>query len=201
MTPKRVLDIIGAGILLAGLLLAGLAWHNEQVARARLEAELAAGKAAQAELVKQSQAVAETLKERIAALEAVKREVVTPQQIIKEVPDICPRTFLPITTVTEPAAPGAKDQTPVVTGAVVPVEDFRPIFNQLVECQECRAKLEAAGKQQALDGEKLADMMKQRDEAVRVVKGGTFWQRFKHDAKVMGISAGVGVAIGYAVHR
>lgn len=201
MTPKlhNLLHGVLAGVaiflVIIGVIAAN-AWHNAMVARARLEATMQADKAHQGELTQQAATIAQDLKQRIAALESDKARTQTPSEIIKEVPVYLPANLpAPITTVTQPAAPGAKDQTPVITGAMVPASDFKPIFDQLVECKECAAKLSADDADLRIKSEQLVSVTRERDAAIKAVKGGSFFQRLKHDAKAIGYTALTTVAV------
>jgi hypothetical protein len=196
MMNQRRAEFGGAIIVLLGLLFVLYEYHGEIVARARLEATMESEKAHQGDLTRQTASIAQDLKQRLAALEQAKAAAQTPSQIIKEIPVYLPQNLpQPITTVTQPAAVGAKDQTPVVTGALVPVEDMKPIFDQLVACKECEAKLFADEADKTSEAKQLASMNLERDAAIAAVKGGTFWQRLKHDSKTIFISAVAGAVV------
>jgi len=185
MTAKRTLELVFAALLAAGLGLALNAWHGAALERAALDATLRAQQKFQADLKSQSDLVVKDLKERMAALEAVKAQTSTPAQIVREIPSFLPQTLpAPVTAITQPAPVGSPAGTPpTITGLQIPAVDMKPLFDKLVDCKECAAKLTAFEGQTSIDEDKIVSLEKERDAALKAAKGGSVWSRVKHEGK------------------
>jgi hypothetical protein len=194
MTTPHKAELALLGLLMLGMVWAATAWHEERVARETLDATLKTEKAGHAELKQQSAELVQDLRTRLDALEHAKAATVTPSQIIKEIPIYLPQNLpAPIAPVVEAPAAGAGPNTPpVVTGVNVPAVDLKPLFDELVECRECDAKLTAANQQEELDQQQAASLVAERDAAIKAAKGGSLWQRVKRHAEIIAISAASG---------
>ena len=64
-------------------------------------------------------------------------------------------------------------------GALIPRTDLKPLYDFTLDCQACQAKLSVA-------------LIKERDAAVEIAKGGTAWHRVTRAAKwfLLGTAAG-----------
>lgn len=82
-------------------------------------------------------------------------------------------------------------QTPPA-GAVIPDADLKPLYDFTLDCQACQAKLLAAQNNLADEKTKTTALTKERDDAVRIVKGGTALRRITRAAKwfLLGAAAG-----------
>jgi len=108
-------------------------------------------------------------------------------------------------TVEEPSA-GARLASPVATtsqsnqkppaGAIIPAVDLKPLYDFTLDCQACQARLSAAQGDLADERQKTAALTKERDDALRVAKGGSAWRRVARAAKwfLLGAAAGAVVA-------
>ena len=83
---------------------------------------------------------------------------------------------------------------PQQSDATIPAVDLKPLFDRLSDCKACDAKVTEQGSE-------IAQLTKERDDAVKTAKGGSFWHRLKHDAKVIAIGGAVGFTVGLLVHR
>lgn len=119
-----------------------------------------------------------TSREKLAALQKLKSSVTTPAQAIAEIPKL---TDVPLVTRVLPDSPSE-----VAVQAV-------PLFQDLAECKATGIKLDACTAEMALKG-KIVTEEKGQVTALKS-KGGNFWQRLGHGAKVIGCAAG-GAAIG-----
>ena len=207
----RVAVFIGTTILCVA---AVQAWRADRRDRAQLAAELAATKqlltAADARQHDRDTQLAQTL----AAFAAQKRAVVTPAQIIKNLPNTLPLPA-PITlqgdrassvgaTLGSPAASATAAATgeaslaptngtsPAGPQAVIPAEDLKPLYDFALDCKACQAKLAAAQGDLADERQKTAALTKERDDAVRIAKGGSTWRRMGRAAKWFFIGAAAG---------
>ncbi|HEV2195024.1 MAG TPA: hypothetical protein VGR55_05560 [Candidatus Acidoferrum sp.] len=190
------------------------AWRADRRDRAQLAAELAATKqlltAADARQRDRDAQLAKT----VSALEAQKRAIMTPAQILRELPKSLPLPA-PITlqggqapsvgaTLGSPALDGYKASTgdapaappnadrPAPLGAYIPRADLKPLYDFTLDCQVCQAKLSVAQNDLADEKAKTTALTKERDDALRIAKGGSAWRRVTHAAKwfLLGAAAG-----------
>lgn len=185
-------------------------WLAEHDARIRAESQVQAAQksfdAAAAELKQSQQAQAakdaetRTTIEKLAAAAAEQK---TPQQIAKWIPTQLGSLPAPIKTTPAPASSPA---APVVYE--VPQVDLDFLKNDIAKCQQQAVALAGAQadvtscqvQQKILNGQ-IGDLEKQRDGLQAELKGGTFWQRVKHDAKILGVGAAIGAAAALAARR
>ena len=106
----------------------------------------------------------------------------------------------------------ATSTAPAMTLATLPLP---ALTDYETACQKCSVSLAASEadvdsltesnanlKQQIVDSQtEVTQAKKEADAYKTALKGGTFWHRFEHDALLIGVSAGVGVGVGYAVHK
>ncbi len=84
----------------------------------------------------------------------------------------------------------------------MPSADLKPLYDFTQNCRECQMRLTAAQQDHADDLAKLDALTHQRDAAITVAKGGTFWHRLRRNALWFGVGAGVGAAAAQvAAHR
>ena len=205
-SPYRLkLVVVLAGVILGVILIQS--WRAERRDRAALNAELAATRqllaAADARQHDRDAQLAQTL----AAIAAEKRTVVTPTQILRELPKELPLPA-PIVLQTSPtlsqqAAPESASQNPAAkksvnnakpaqTNAIIPAEDLKPLYDFALDCKACQAKLSVAQNDLLDERKKTAALARERDDALRVARGGSAWRRIGRAAKwfVIGAAAG-----------
>jgi hypothetical protein len=217
------LSIRTAAIALGGLVTVALfaAWRADRRDRAQLAADLATAKQALTQAdARQHQRDAQ-LQQALAAIATQKRTVTTPVQIIRALPKAIPLPR-PITleraTPTDQAQKGhpvahasereALDSTPSSQSTsrepssqvVLPADDLKPIYDFALDCQACRAKLAAAQGDLSDERAKSATLAKERDEAVRVAKGGSGLRRLARATKWFLIGAAAGLIASHAAH-
>jgi type II secretory pathway pseudopilin PulG len=157
------------------------AWRADVRDRAQLAAELASTRqllvAADARQHDRDAQLAQTL----AALAAQKRNSITPAQIVKDLPNTLPLPA-PITLL---PAPPATNKAPTVTPtqAVIPAQDLKPLYDFSIDCKACQAKLSAAQNDLVDERTKTVALTKERDDALRIAKGGSPWRRVARAAK------------------
>jgi hypothetical protein len=228
MTAAHKATAAFAALLALALAFVGHDWHGKAVDLAALDATMKAQKSDQADYAKQSAAVvkqqadlasqlvlvAQDLKARMSALEAQKAAVVTPDQVAIAIQRYLPTSLpAPVTAITAPAPAGSPSGTPpTTTGMVVPGADMKPLFDELVNCRECGAKLTSAlgmvsilqdqvktlQAQVAILQQQVASVTKERDAAVKAAKGGSILTRVKRDAETIAISVGAGFVLAKA---
>jgi type II secretory pathway pseudopilin PulG len=93
--------------------------------------------------------------------------------------------------------PSAKPAEP---SGVIPAADLKPLYDFALDCKACQAKLAAAQADLTDERAKTAVLTRERDEAVRAAKGGSFLRRVARNAKWLAIGAAAG-AIASKAHR
>jgi hypothetical protein len=106
----------------------------------------------------------------------------------------------------EESSAGARLASPLTTtsqsnqkppgGALIPAADLKPLYDFTLDCQACQAKLSGAKGDLADEKAKTAALTKERDDALRIAKGGSAWRRVTRAAKwfLLGAAAGAVVA-------
>lgn len=205
MTISRVWAI-GIGVVLAlAIVLGGYEWIQEHDARLKAESVQSAQQqviAVAQKSIDQAKAdqvqTASDLKSQLAAIASQRTIVVTPQQAAA-VANTLPNLPAQVQVQQVPATPTA----PATQQIVIPQADIPAFQAYKLSCDESNARLSActlsaatsAIIQEGTDA-KLSAVTKERDTWKATAKGGTFWQRFKHDAVQIGITAGVAYAAG-----
>lgn len=204
LTLRAKLEIAAA---IAALLFAFYGFHTwlaEHDARVRADAAVAAAQkqfdetGQQISALKSEDAARQAAADKqLAAIRAESAKATTPQQIAKWMPAQLALPA-PISIAAPPAEPGQPTPSAIAT---IPEEDLAPLKDLIVQAKTCAVELPAAQQgltscqqQQKLAATQLADVEKQRDAYKLELKGGTFWHRVKHDAKVIGIGVAIGAA-------
>ena len=197
---------IGIGVALGlAIVLGGYELLQEHDARLKAESVQSAQQAVIAtaqksiDQAKTDQAqTASDLKTQLAAIASQRTIVVTPQQAAA-VANTLPNLPAQVQVQQVPATPTA----PASQQLVIPQSDIPAFQAYKLDCDENSAKLSActlnAASAEVIQqgtSEQLAAMTKERDTWEATAKGGTFWQRFKHDAIVITVTAGAAYAAG-----
>lgn len=102
-------------------------------------------------------------------------------------------TQTPGSSLLQQATPASKNVEQAPTGgAIIPLADLKPLYDFTLDCQACQAKLSTAQNDLADEKAKTAALTKERDDAIRVAKGGGAWRRFARAAKWLAIGAAAG---------
>jgi hypothetical protein len=190
------------------------AWRADRRDRAQLASELAATKQLVAAAAAQQHDRDAHLAETLAALAAEKRTIVTPAQIVRELPREIGLPS-PIVLQSTPATSAAPNQTgkhavgnesPVgnaqatQTQAIIPAEDLKPLYDFTIDCKACQAKLAAVQGDLTDERKKTAALTHERDDVVRMAKGGSAWRRIGRAAKWFLIGAAAGAVAAKTAH-
>jgi septal ring factor EnvC (AmiA/AmiB activator) len=171
-------------------------WRADRRDRDQLAAELAATKqllsAADARQHDRDAQLAQTL----ASLAAAKRTIVTPAQIVHELPSQISLPS-PIVLQSPPASPNSPSPQ---TNAVIPAEDLKPLYDFTIDCKACQSKLAAAQGDLNDERKKTAALIHERDDALRIARGGSAWRRIGRAAKWFLIGAAAGAAAAKTAH-
>lgn len=198
--------LVGLGLVL--FFMAARAWLEQREDRIKLDAELRATKQLILDREKRLKELNERIEWRDKALvdavkkiEELKARPATIREIVKEIPHYIPAVE-PVIKPPDPAAPNAP---PAMVFDEDSAQGLRAFY---LECHEKTLKLESCQddvgdwkRKEVTWEEKEKILEQQRDAAIRTVKGGSLWQRFKRNAKWLGIGVGVGAAAGYAASR
>jgi septal ring factor EnvC (AmiA/AmiB activator) len=189
-----------AAFLVAVILCVALfeAWRADQRDRAQLAAELAATKQLLAAADARQHDRDAQLTQTLAALASEKRTIITPAQIIHDLPRDLPLPA-PIILQSAPAAPATPGQPPAApTQAIIPAEDLKPLYDFALDCKACQAKLADAQGNLADEQKKTAALTLERDQALRIARGGSAWRRIGRAAKWFAIGAAAGAVLSRA---
>ena len=171
-------------------------WRANQRDRAQLASELAATKqilsAADARQRDRDTQLAQTL----AALAAEKRATATPAQIVRELPA---QISLPSPIALQSALASPNSPSPQ-TNAVIPPEDLKPLYDFTIDCKACQAKLAAAQADLTDERKKTTSLARERDDALRIARGGTALRRIARAAKWFLLGAAAGAIAAKAAH-
>ena len=209
------------GIQIAAMILAVIlgvaivdAWRADRRDRAQLASELASTKKALADADARQRERDSQLAQTLSGLATLKRTIVTPAQIVRDIPREIPLPS-PITLqLATPAnsiapqlsgesnsnfqaihAPEAKQQQ-----ALIPTDDLKPLYDFALECKACQAKLAASQSDLSDEKTKTAALSRERDDALRIARGGTIWRRVARAAKWLAIGAAAGAIAAKASH-
>jgi type II secretory pathway pseudopilin PulG len=189
----RLAEIVAAFLL---ALAVHFSWRANQRDRSRLASELAATKqllaAADARQRDRDTQLAQTL----ATLAAEKRATVTPAQIVRELPAQLPLPS-PIALQSPLASPSSPSPQ---THAVIPPGDLKPLYDFTIDCNACKAKLAAAQADLTDERKKTTSLTHERDDALRIARGGTALRRIARAAKWFLLGATAGAIAAKAAH-
>jgi len=196
MSSRLALHLVEVLIAVGVATLGFQAWRADQRDRAQLASELAATKqllaAADARQHDRDNQLAQTL----ATLAAEKRTIVTPAQIVRELPS---QISLPSPIVLQ-SAPASPNSPAPQTTAVIPAEDLKPLYDFTIDCKACQAKLAATQDDLTDERKKTTALTHERDDALRIARGGSAWRRIGRAAKWFLIGAAAGAAAAKAAH-
>jgi hypothetical protein len=182
------------------------AWRADRRDRAQLASELAATKKTLADADSRQRERDSQLAQTLSALATLKRTIVTPSQIVRDIPREIPLPS-PITLQSATptnfsvpqvlAAPNSNSQAinapeAKLPQALIPAEDLKPLYDFALDCKACQARLAAAQGDISDEKTKTAALTRERDDALRIARGGTVWRRILRAAKWFAIGAAAG---------
>ena len=197
---------IGIGVVLGlAIVLGGYEWLQDHDARLKAESTQTAQQqviATAQKSIEQAKADEEqtvsSLQAQLAAIASQRTVVVTPPQAAA-VANTLPNLPAQVQVQQVPATPTA----PASQQIVIPQADIPAFQAYKLDCDASSAKLTACSLNAASAAviqqgttNQLAAVTKERDTWEATAKGGTFWQRFRHDAIQIGVTAGVAYAAG-----
>ncbi len=191
MPAKYLIHLAELTIALLLALAVYFSWRADRRDRSQVASELAATKQLLAAADVRQHDRDTQLAQTLATLAAEKRIIVTPAQIAQiALPS-------PITLQFAPALPNSP--TPK-TNAVIPAEDLKPLYDFTIECKACQAKLATAQSDLTDERTKTSALTRERDDALRIARGGSAWRRIGRVAKWFLIGAAAGAVAAKAAH-
>lgn len=182
-------------LILIGVALVGFrSWRQEHDARLLAEQQIKSSDAA----VKASQEQVSDLKQQIAASDARSAQqlaslrkmvtaVQTPQQVVKEIPQVA--TNLPAPAVVQPD-----------DSISFPKADVLPLFQDLADAKTCSVKLAQCqsdyASEQQIAVQKDAQLGEKDKEITALKKRQGFWHRVGSTLKQVGVGIGIGAVLG-----
>ena len=190
------------GLVLVGALVS--AWRAQLLDRSRLQAELSATQKTFADLSARQKERDLQLAQTLKKLAEQKRRVRTPSQVLTELPSVLPLPApLRDALLTAPAPEGpasSKPAAPEPKSVPLPKEDLKPLFDFAVDCQACQSKLASAQAALADEKAKTQALSRERDDALRIARGGLIWKRIGRAAKWFVIGAAACAIAAKAAH-
>jgi hypothetical protein len=173
-----------------------VSWRADRRDRSQLESELAATKQLLAAADARQHDRDAQLTQTLATLAAEKRTIVTPAQIVRDLPS---QISLPSPIVLQ-SAPASPNSPSPQTNAVIPAEDLKPLYDFTIDCKACQAKLATAQGNLTDERQKTTALTRERDNALRIARGGSTWRRIRRAAKWFLIGAAAGAVAAKAAH-
>ncbi len=200
------------GAVLASVLAASIyfAWRAAQQEQTQLRAELKVTQQALADATERQKTRDEALNLQLGKLLQQKAAVTRPDQILRALPEVLPLPQ-PLTFIQSPSQKTSSDQTHDSTGGPsatrpgtnaqppspaakveIPAADLKPLYDFAVDCKACQARLAAAHADLADEQTKTRSLSRERDDALRMARGGSVVRRIVRAAKwfVIGAAAG-----------
>jgi hypothetical protein len=218
MPTQLAVKFAGLAAIMLLAVIAVTAWRAEQRDRAQLASELAATKKLLADADTRQHDRDAQLTQTLAELVKEKQSITTPIRIVRELPKEIPLPA-PITLQTDqnkPASSAAKESPntnshnssePTANGkasdnqpalAVIPQQDLKPLYDFALDCKACQAKLTAAQSDLTDEKTKTTALTRERDDALRIARGGSVWHRITRAAKWFTLGAAAGAVLANA---
>ena len=214
MPTHIAIKFAGVAVILVLAVVVVTAWRADQRDRAQLASELAATKKLLADTGARQHERDAQLTQTLAVLAKEKQPITTPIQIVRELPKEIPLP-LPIFLQSKQSKPAAhtaegapgpsQDSSAPTTSApakngqsaqaLIPQQDLKPLYDFALDCKACQAKLIAAQSDLTDEKTKTTVLTRERDDAVRIAKGGSVWHRIARAAKWFALGAAAGALL------
>ena len=196
MPPRYWIHLAELTIALLLAVAVYFSWRADRRDRSQLESELAATKQLLAAADVRQHDRDTQLAQTLATLAAEKRTIVTPAQIVRELPS---QISLPSPIVLQ-SAPALPNSPAPKADAVIPADDLKPLYDFTIDCKACQSKLATAQSDLTDQRAKTAALTRERDDALRIARGGSFFRRIRRAAKWFLIGATAGPIVAKAAH-
>jgi hypothetical protein len=171
-------------------------WREDRRDRSQLESELATTKQLLAAAAVRQHDRDAQLAQTLATLAAEKRTIVTPAQIVHDLPNQIPLPS-PLVLESTPASPNSPSPQ---TNAVIPAADLKSLYDFTIDCKACQSKLTTAQADLTDERAKTTALTHERDDALRIARGGSILRRIRRAAKWFLIGAAAGAVAAKAAH-
>jgi hypothetical protein len=205
----KLVAVVVTAVLAAGVF---VAWRDARKEQAALQAELKTTQQALAEATAQEASRDAAVNDLVAGLKKKEAAVQKPAQVVAALPGMIP---LPEPITIEPERTGTTKQAggierPAADGGPYkvqksqslpdgiqpkvnfPAADLKPLYDFAADCKACQAKLAAAQADLADEKLKSQALGRERDDALKAVKGGSVLRRIARAAKWFAIGAAAG---------
>jgi ABC-type nickel/cobalt efflux system permease component RcnA len=175
-----------------------IVWRDLQQQRAQLQAELKAAQAQISQTEARQQTRDQALKSLLNKMESQRAAVRTPAEVLTALPDVLPLprplSFEPLSTAQSPSTlvKGSSPPPNSTSRVLVPPEDMKPLYDFAVQCRECQARLTATQADLKDEQGKSQTLGRERDDALRVARGGSVLQRVVRATKWLVVGAAAG---------
>ena len=219
----RIAELVCATLLVLAIY---FAWRADRRDRTQLASELASTKQLLAAADARQHDRDSQLSQTLAALATEKRTIVTPAQIIRELPKTIPLpapvTLQPVplqidqassvgATLASPtpnarsappsgASPALTGDQSAPDGAYIPRADLKPLYDFALDCKACQAKLATTQSDLADERAKTAALTKERDDALKIARGGSASRRLGRAGKWLLVGVAAGAIAAKAAH-
>jgi hypothetical protein len=170
-----------------------VAWRDARKEQAALQAELKTTQQALAEATARQGSRDAAVNDLVAGLKKKEAAVQKPAQVVAALPDVLTLPS-PITIETDKVPNGIQPKVNF------PAADLKPLYDFAVECKACQTKLGAAQADLADEKLKSVALGKERDDALRIARGGGTWHRIGRAAKWFLIGAATGAIAAKVAH-
>jgi len=204
---RNWIHIILATLCLIAAVSLAVAYRAAQGDTAKLHQELQSTQQALTAATTRQQARDADLKKTLAALQRQKSTIHTPADALKALPTVLPLpTPLTLDATANPSPTDAKRPSankpaaPAPQTIHLPAEDLKPLYDFALDCKACQAQLAAAQSDLRDEKSKTSAITKERNDALRVARGGSVLRRVARAAKWFAIGAVLGAAASKLSH-
>jgi ABC-type nickel/cobalt efflux system permease component RcnA len=183
-----------------------VAWREVRRQRTQLQNELRAAQTQVTQAEARQQSRETELNALLDKMEKERVAVRTPAEVLKALPGVLPlpkplsfEEFQGAQTAGTLGTASALPDGPTPK-VLLPVEDLKPLYDFSVGCRECQARLATAASDLKDEQAKTQTLSRERDDALRVARGGSVLQRVARAAKWFVIGAAAGAIAAKIVH-
>jgi ABC-type nickel/cobalt efflux system permease component RcnA len=176
-------------------------WQDVRRQQANLEAKLAATQQQLQAADVREETRKTQLQQQLAKIAQQEKKVQNPEQVIQALPNVLP---LPKPLVIDDSvianesgevkSPSGERKNALPPKVQLPAEDLKPLYDYALACKACEAQLATAQADLKDEKTKTQALGRERDDALRVARGGSVLQRVARATKWFVIGAAAGVA-------
>jgi len=198
---KPTLDIIVFVAALVAVALLADAWRSARHDSQQLAATLAAQNAVIQQAGDREKQRDSQLAAALSTIQTQKRAVRTPQQAAQQLASVLPPLPLPVSIHDPDLSVPLPLGEPPSTSISIPQPDLVPLFDDLQDCRASDVQNDSLKKDLSDEKARSAALLHERDAAIAVVHGGTFFVRLKRAAKWFAIGVATGAVVAAVAHH